>query len=258
MLNYFVYVYLHESIPFYVGMGKNDRHLSHLQRVKAGKMIDNPHLENKIKKILAENKQPAIIFDRENISETEAKLREIELIKLYGRNDLGLGPLTNLTNGGDGRCGWSAEQRKLMSRAQAGKISVKDKSGNRFKVSSDDPRIKSGELVGQNRGIKFNDTTKFAGFTQAKELSGKTVRVKKDDPRWKTGQLVGINAGKSWSEDAKNKMIKSLKMNPHTGAPKKPCTIDGKTIFPSYSAMAKELGRGKKGTANPNFRYLTS
>lgn len=36
----------------------------------------------------------------------------------------------------------------------------------------------------------------------------------------------------------------------------KPCTIDGVTIFPSRTALLKELGYGKDGVSSPSFRYL--
>jgi len=42
--------------------------------------------------------------------------KEIEFIKLYGRFDLGKGPLVNLTDGGEGTKGISEEKRKNLSR----------------------------------------------------------------------------------------------------------------------------------------------
>lgn len=254
---YFTYVYFHDKTPIYVGMGKGNRHLYHLNQVSKGKPLDNPYLENKLKKLLNENTLPRIEKVLTSVSEQEAKHMEKQLIQKYGRADLGRGPLTNLTDGGDGRCGWSEEQRAKMSAVHKGRISVKDKYGNVFKTSKQDPRILSGELVGQNAGISFSDTSKFRGMTIAIDETGKSVRVSKDDPRWLIGKLKGINTGKSWSDSAKDKMRASLKANPNTGAPKKPCTVDGITIYPSYSALAKALGRGKNGTNHPNFRYLS-
>lgn len=255
-MNYFTYVYYDDQIPIYVGMGSRDRHLHHLKFVSKGKSLDNPHLENKLKKLLSQNKLPKIEKVLENVSAQDAKLMEVKLIQEYGRADLGLGPLTNLTNGGDGRCGWSKEQRSKMSAIHKGKISVKDKYGNKFKVDSNDPRILSGELAGQNSGVTFDDTSKFKGMTIATDETGKCVRVSKDDPRWASGELKGINSGKPWSDAAKEKMRASLKSNPNSGAPKKKCTVDGETIFSSYSECAKVLGRGKSGTSHPNFRYV--
>ena len=62
-----------------------------------------------------------------NLENQEAKELEIFLIKLYGRRDLGLGNLTNLTNGGDGALG---------------------------KITSSDVKLKiSKSLLGKNKGI---------------------------------------------------------------------------------------------------------
>ena len=43
---------------------------------------------------------------------------EFEFIKLYGRTDLGLGTLTNLTNGGEGQLNPSAETRIKLQYCQ--------------------------------------------------------------------------------------------------------------------------------------------
>ena len=58
-----------------------------------------------------------------NISNEEAKELEEFLISLYGRKDLGLGTLVNLTNGGDGSpgCILSAETKQKISNSLKGK-----------------------------------------------------------------------------------------------------------------------------------------
>lgn len=65
----------------------------------------------------------------ENLTLEEAKLKEKEFIKLYGRRDLGLGTLVNLTDGGEGTFGvirikgkkHSEETKRKMSEAHKGK-----------------------------------------------------------------------------------------------------------------------------------------
>ena len=63
------------------------------------------------------NYEVEILFD--DISFEEAKVKEIEFIKLYGRKDLNAGCLVNLTDGGDGLINkvFTPEYRKKLSNA---------------------------------------------------------------------------------------------------------------------------------------------
>lgn len=56
-----------------------------------------------------------IILDE--LSWEDIKLKEIEFIKLYGRRDLGLGPLVNLTDGGEGLLNASKETLDKKSKS---------------------------------------------------------------------------------------------------------------------------------------------
>lgn len=95
--------------PFYIGKGKDTRDVTHLKEPK------NSFLENKIKRISSEGFEPIISRFSENLCETEAFDLEIELIRKIGRRDLGLGPLTNLTDGGEGISGMSDQVRQQIS-----------------------------------------------------------------------------------------------------------------------------------------------
>lgn len=68
---------------------------------------------------------------------------------------------------------------------EKGFATVKDKHGNTYRVSMNDPRISSGELVGVNKG-----------YSVVKDSYGNRLRVKNDDPRLLTGELVSINSGR--------------------------------------------------------------
>lgn len=109
--------------PFYVGKGKGKRYKYHLK--EATGIIDkrtNSHKTNRIKKIIRLGSFPEtkIVFRTDD--ENEAFSKEKELIKLYGRRDLGTGCLTNLTEGGDGVSGHkvSIETRLLQSELSRG------------------------------------------------------------------------------------------------------------------------------------------
>ena len=93
--------------PFMVGKGKGERCCDHLKEYSLKK---NSHKNNKIKQILREGLEPIIVKQKENLIECVSFKYEMLLIKLIGRADLGLGPLTNLTDGGEGVSGVSDEE----------------------------------------------------------------------------------------------------------------------------------------------------
>lgn len=125
--NKYVYIYLDprkpgifvydeftfEYEPFYVGKGSGYRCNAHLSR-EGG----NKYRFSKIKNIINSGLKPVIIKLITNINNDVASEIETKLIKLIGRKP---GPLTNLTDGGDGGHGntghsWTTTQRdKIMS-----------------------------------------------------------------------------------------------------------------------------------------------
>lgn len=112
----------------YVGKGQCKRYLNHLKTLKA-----NSYFKNKLKKIYKINfinfdiKSYILIF-RNNLLEQEALSLEKDLINKIGRFGLKKGPLTNLTNGGDGLSNPSDEVKKKISDTLTGrKVSEKTK-----------------------------------------------------------------------------------------------------------------------------------
>ena len=106
--------------PFYIGKGHGNRYKYFLDH--------NKKCQNKVKKILLETKlEPIVVLVKENLAEEEAFVLERQLIKEIGRSNLKLGPLTNLTDGGEGLSGLthSEETKKKMSQNHA------DLSGSR-------------------------------------------------------------------------------------------------------------------------------
>ncbi|HCG9876127.1 TPA: hypothetical protein NJ716_003113 [Vibrio parahaemolyticus] len=91
---YYVYeVRYPNGTPFYVGKGSRDRvDESYLKS-------HNPEVAKLAENIRAKGQAPqfAIVFN--SAIETEAFTKESELISLYGRADLGLGPLLNKNAG---------------------------------------------------------------------------------------------------------------------------------------------------------------
>jgi hypothetical protein len=112
------YLYRHiridKNLPFYVGIGSDD---------KFGRAHDKHRRNKKWFNIVAKTdyKVQIVLMD---ISLDEAKEKEIEFIKLYGRSDKGEGTLCNLTDGGEGNPGRivTDEWRKNKSIEQKGRL----------------------------------------------------------------------------------------------------------------------------------------
>jgi hypothetical protein len=105
------HIRLDKNEVFYIGIGKSEKR-AYTKRSR------NQHWKNIVSKT---EYKVEIIF--ENLSWEDACEKEIELIKFYGRKDLGLGTLVNLTDGGDGSINvkMSIETKEKMSKSSKGK-----------------------------------------------------------------------------------------------------------------------------------------
>jgi hypothetical protein len=135
---YYVYVYLDplfpnncnyenykfDHTPIYIGKGKNRRCDDHLKKT------NNPIFVNKIAYWKRNNIKPIIIKLQENISEIDAWALEIKLIKEIGRFDLGLGPLLNLTDGGEG-----PSNREPYNKGKKGLYVTSEETKNKIKLT---------------------------------------------------------------------------------------------------------------------------
>ena len=112
----------------------------------------------------------------------------------------------NLTTGGHGG----------RNSGSVDTVTVKDKDGNTMRVSVNDPRYLSGELVGITKGkvlVKGKDKNIYVDVDDPRYLSGELKHVAKglltvkdkhgnifsvnnNDPRYLSGKLVNINKGK--------------------------------------------------------------
>lgn len=89
-----------QDYPFYIGKGKGDRAWNHLN--EAPSKHHNPLKLDIISKAKSDNIKILVEFIAENLDEIFALRLEVWAIKMWGRLSLGEGPLTNLTDGGEG------------------------------------------------------------------------------------------------------------------------------------------------------------
>jgi hypothetical protein len=135
--------------------------------------------------------QPLIEFAVRDTTSEDAVSHEIRLISEIGRKDLGLGPLLNLTDGGEGNVGakCSEEHRRKVSEAHKGLL-ASEETKRKMSIA--------------RAGRKISDAHR-----------------------------QNISAGK-----------------------KKPCTIDGITIYASVKDLVAALGTGKTGVRSTTFRII--
>ena len=96
-------------VPFYVGKGSGNRVFQHEAEVRNA--AKPSHKRNVIRKIIREGGTVAYAFAGFYADEQRALAEEVRLIAAIGRHDLGRGPLTNQTDGGEGAVNLSEESR---------------------------------------------------------------------------------------------------------------------------------------------------
>ena len=166
------YVYAHhkpnDAIPFYIGKGSKDRVYSKHERTFWWNNIVQKH-----------GLEIQILW--ETLDETEAYTKEIEFIKHYGRQNIGTGPLINLTDGGEGASG------NILS------DDTKQKISEASRRMWDDP-------IQRTKMLKaLNDPEVIARVTAArntpeykKTMSEQTINLWKD-PSYIQKTLAGMN-----------------------------------------------------------------
>ena len=176
------YVYTHtrigDALPFYVGKGFGKRAYRTSYRSKYWRNVAKDGYDVRIE-----------ITD---LSEDEAFQLEREIIKTYGRRDLGTGCLVNLTDGGEGPSGYikSDDHKRKISEAAKGKTrSEKTKQ----KISD----AKKGKTQSEEHKRKLSQSKK-----------GKTLS---DDHKRKISDAKAGKTRASFSDDTKRKMSEKAK-----------------------------------------------
>lgn len=215
--------YKFEYEPFYIGKGKKygetwERHRDHLLPSRLEFEKDGNILKKSIiKKILKETKEePKVIKISENLNEINAFVLEKELIKIIGRRDLGKGPLSNMTDGGDGPSGRVVTEEVKKKLSDSSKKYFKENGVSeemRKKLSlawSDDMKKKQSETRKKHLRINGHPMT---GRHHTEETKQKLREINS----WNTGENNAF-FGKHHSEEFRKKMSEMNSGDKHVKA----------------------------------------
>ena len=148
--------------PFYVGKGTGDRAGRHAHEAKRHAGI-NPHKERLVRKILQSGQSIQVEIRAYFETDADAFVYETMLIKEIGRHDLGEGPLTNKTNGGDGVAG-NLVTEETRARLAAGsraawnkpeRLAAASRKMSRQWVDKKFRKLRSDQFTEQRNNVEF-------------------------------------------------------------------------------------------------------
>lgn len=113
MLDFFVYrhIRLDKNVPFYVGIGINNRRTVRVRYYE--RAYNKGGRSTWWHRVAANGYRVDILMD--GLSKEDAILKEMEFISIYGRADLEMGTLVNMTDGGEGQFNPTESTRKKLS-----------------------------------------------------------------------------------------------------------------------------------------------
>jgi hypothetical protein len=109
----------------------------------------------------------------ENLSWEDACDLEKLLISEYGRRDLGLGPLVNMTNGGDGTVNFSKDILQYLSKIKKGKKLTDETKKKMSKIKKElglIPPSQKGKKRSEESKLKRKNTIEINGAHNAKKV----------------------------------------------------------------------------------------
>jgi hypothetical protein len=191
---FYVYIYLdpRNYEPFYVGKGYGNRAYRHL-------VDDGDTLKvRKIKKLKRAGYTPVIKFPFKGLSEQDAFDFEKALIFVIGRRDLKLGPLCNMTDGGDGPAGNVQSKATKRKIASAAKDRWSDPS-YRGKMSSIHSHRQIGNKLSDEHKRKLSKAMKGRKKTnEHKRKISASITDKYNDPKYK--ESLSNSLRKRWKD----------------------------------------------------------
>lgn len=224
----------------YVGEGSLTRPFDHFKRTK------NHRFSNMLQKRVAEGYLPKpLIIDA--VSKDDAQEMEELLIGLLGREDLGLGTLFNLTNGGDGGKG---RKQPLSERKMRSEIAM---------LQHSDPIKKNKHVEGCKSGRDNNIAAQKKRWTEERRNAWSTQLT----TMYAAGRKTNSEALRRYFANpdarAKNAELQRVSHNKPEVKQKrtKKCTVDnGATVYQSCRDLINTLGQGINGYGSPNFAWI--
>jgi hypothetical protein len=194
------HIRLDKNEPFYIGIGNNEnRAFTKKSRNKYWKHV-----------ISITEYEVEILFD--DLTWEKACEKEIELIQLYGRKDLGLGCLVNMTDGGDTPPNHKGKKRSIdfklkCSQSKKGINFSEEHKKNLsishigFKVSENTKKKLSDAFTGRPLDKEWRE--KIAKSNTGKKRSQESIEKMKLNHKG--------NTGKKFSEEHKRKISEAIK-----------------------------------------------
>jgi hypothetical protein len=189
---FYVYVlYRPDGRPFYVGCARagrrkfSERLLDHETEARLGRRSLKHSI---IRKILDQGGQIIYVIDSWHRNRDAMARREIELIYMIGRRQLGTGPLSNRTDGGGGGAGaiMSAAARRKMSIQRKGRKATEETKA-RLRIA----RAASREVLSERQRANWADPEYRTRVT--KNMSGKTLPIE-------TREKLRVTTASSWAD----------------------------------------------------------
>jgi hypothetical protein len=241
MLKHYLYRHLNKFnlTPFYIGIGTKQKR-GYYDISSEFERAYTDYCRNSIWHNIANKYGYIVEIVIESNNYDFIKKKEKELISLYGRINNNTGILANLTNGGDGLCGWkpTKEARKNMRLSHLGKCIPKETrikmSKSRKKYLRQNPEKMRGKNH-PNYGKEMSEETKEKiGSSQSGEKHHFYGMSHSEETKKKMSiSHIGVNH----TDEAKEKISKALSksvMNIETGEAYNSLTlaseITGKTI----------------------------
>ena len=210
-----------DATPFYVGKGELTRPNDHLKesRLKETKKPRNKHKIHKIRKTQRALGEVPIVIAAEGLTDAQSNEMEIAFIAAIGRADLGLGPLTNMTDGGEGLVneGSKAKATRLAnSIARRKDIDVIKRQREGCVAAWTDPEMREYRIAGMKKAWRRSEVrenhAKGKSDPGYQKMHSERTRYALADPEVKERQRV--NTKKALADPGvKAKLVEAHKRN---------------------------------------------